>query len=835
MADRSPDPAVAGSTVRGGAIVVSLPPKQNRPCEHRLVHPLLDDEKLSGPREVRISARPVREAIPVGDINAFVVAVERACQVWGGAADPIVPVSSAGEVSDLYRDKLHGSNVDHVVGSKVNRMDFRPLSPDSPPEISFWGKQLALGLLPYRKQAQQPSLEVVELSADDPWRAIYAACLGTLPRAIDPQLVAQGQWVPDLTFDDFVEVSRVLARGSLADLRTRAGEVTRDVFTPRRSSMLSLGYGASNVMTLGASDPLLPDANYLRRHYGPDVVVVCAPGAVEDVALLWNLRAAHGDRYTLPIGIPLDEFSALALQEILDDPAVGRLRMTRSRRVLVTSATVPTEQLTRLANSGGAEITNVAFADHAEVLDFGRVFGWSRDEVIIWADGSARYTPLDTNTERGLRRERNLSDLLRFQFDLEVPDAPIPEADDFRVQPNGETFHGGVRSIWMSLSHSDRVREVTWPSRSLLARSVARTRGLDLRESVPGTAASTLLQGVGGLLELGHLCHAPLLELLEEMSTRQGFPWYRAKLRRDGADADPAEAVADAVDDLPAYTSHRFKKALGNSTAATKWWLQWAERAELIVKGFSIVCAACGAKQWLPVASFSPPIRCHGCGREMRSPFGGRTSLEFEYRLSERLRRVYEADAMGHLLVARYLYGIVMGFRGDRLIGMHPGTEVLRGGRVVGEADVLLLTRSAEFVPVEVKRTSAGLVPSEIEKLDILCKELASPWSAVAVGQYARDAGADMSSLRLKNPDNTYRRVALTLDHLLEPVPTWTVSGDPFAWTPLNPVAIAEREADFVKITAARETSDFEHWKEESMLRAVRTSPSAERTSPSSS
>ncbi|MGN7187381.1 hypothetical protein [Microbacterium enclense] len=762
-------------------------------------------------------------------MTTFVTAVERACQVWGGATDAIVPVGSAGEVSELYRVKLHGSNVDQVVGSKVDRLDFRPLAPDSPPEMSFWGKQLALGLLPYRKQGHQPSLEVMDLDADDPWRAIYAACLGTLPRDIAPQLVEQGKWVSGLTFDDFVEVTRVRARGSLADLRARTGEVTRDVFTPRRTTMLSLGYGASNVMTLGATDPLLPDANFLKRHYGPDVLVVCAPDAVEDVALLWNLRAAHGDRYTLPMGIPLHEFNAHALEEILDDPGVGRLRMTRSRRVLVTSATIPTSQLVALASPGGGEIPNVAFADQVEVLDFGRVFGWSRDEVIVWADGSAGYTPLDTNTERELRRERNLNDLLRFQFDLEVPDAPIPDSDDFRVDPGSESFHGGVRSVWMSLSRSDRVTRVSWPSRSLLARSVASTRGLDVRESAPGRAASTLLQGVGGLQDLGPLCHAPLLKLLEEMAARHGFSWYRNRHRRDGTEAQPADAVADAVEDLPAYTSHRFKNALGNSTAATKWWLQWAERAELIVKGFSVACAECGAKQWLPVDSFSPPIRCHGCGREIRSPFGNRTSLEFEYRLSERLRRVYEADAMGHLLVARYLHGVIMGSHSDRLIGMHPGTEILKGGTVVGEADVLLLTRSAEFVPVEVKRTSAGLVPSEIDKLNALCTELGSPWSAVAVSQYARDAGEDMSALQLKNPDHTYRRMTLTLDHLLEPIPTWTVSTDPFAWAPLDPEAIASREAEFVKVTAARGTSNFERWKEESMLRAARTSRSAQR------
>ena len=49
------------------------------------------------------------------------------------------------------------------------------------PERSAWNRQLAIGLLEYGKQDTKRELQVVELEPSDPWRPIYAACLGLLP------------------------------------------------------------------------------------------------------------------------------------------------------------------------------------------------------------------------------------------------------------------------------------------------------------------------------------------------------------------------------------------------------------------------------------------------------------------------------------------------------------------------------------------------------------------------------------------------------------------------------------------------------------------------------
>lgn len=165
----------------------------------------------------------------------------------------------------------------------------------------------------------------------------------------------------------------------------------------------------------------------------------------------------------------------------------------------------------------------------------------------------------------------------------------------------------------------------------------------------------------GGLSYVSLLAHAPLLDLLEQMSARHGFGWYKERLRSQHEEADPTAAVPSSADDLPEKVFPDFKRALGNSDRAAKYWLLWAERSGLVIKGLDLLCVKCRAKQWIPVGAFAPPIICRGCGEGMETPFGDRPTVNFTYRVSERLRRVYEQDAMGHLLVAHYFDSLLGG------------------------------------------------------------------------------------------------------------------------------------------------------------------------------
>ena len=795
---------------------------------------LLDDDRLDGPHEVHVSFRPQRVALPIpfGAVGGALAVIEDQCQVWGGATTPLIPLALDGAVPDAYASILPGSAVDHVLGLDIYALGSGgPLMPETPVnERGRWGSQFAAALLDYHRQDSYGVLEVVELDDDDPWRPIYAACLGRLPDAPAPELLSAGYLRPELTFEDFLQVERVCVSGGLDDLLARLSADGR--ITPRQLSMLHLAYGNAGSTALRSKPDVLPSPGFDRYDAGPNVVVVCSPGSLDDLALLWNLRGAHGDGRVMPIGLPLDAVTPAAIQTLVGHERVARNGFAH-RSAYITSASIDVEAITgRLGAILEVDRPLVAVSALSAMLDFGHPGGWHRDDVLVWREGCAQLTPLPADSHLEIFQRGSMSDLTRMVYDLAVPSSPFPHVADVRVDPFNGTFAAGYRtSSNIGVRSRTQVQHVEWPSTSLIARSIARRRDLDLLESEPGRACRVLLSGMKDLSYVAFFAHAPLLDLLEQMAARHGFGWYKNRLRALNEDADPIAAVPTTSDDLPDKSFNEFKKVLGNNDKATRFWLLWAERAGLVIKGLPLQCVKCLAKQWIPVMAFSPPIICRGCGEPMDEPFGDRPTVNFTYRLSERLRRVYEQDAMGHLLVAHFFDSLLSSGKSGRLIGLHAGMEVrpVDTSAAVGEADVLLLTRLGEFIPVEVKRRAVGLTPEEITKLDNLASALTSPWSAVAASEYARTAEVDLAeSVVRSEADGTYKRMVLTYDQLLEPMLVWSMGDDPFAFKQLTADEITNREQGFVDGLARRSTDEPESMFEYEMLRR-RTPP----TSPS--
>jgi len=465
------------------------------------------------------------------------------------------------------------------------------------------------------------------------------------------------------------------------------------------------------------------------------------------------------------------------------------------------------------------------------MLDFGYPGGWHRDDVLVWREGRAQLTPLPADSHLEIFQRGSMNDLTRMVYDLAVPSCPFPQVADVRVHTFNWTFAAGHRTSSTGARSRTQVQHVEWPSTFLIARSVARRRGIDLVESEPGRACRVLLSGMKGLGYVAFLAHAPLLDLLEQMAARHGFGWYKKRLRALNEDANPVAAVPTTSDDLPDKSFNEFKKVLGNNDKATRFWLLWAERAGLIIKGLPLQCMKCLGKQWIPVIAFSPPIICRGCGEPMDEPFGDRPTVNFTYRLSERLRRVYEQDAMGHLLVAHFFDSLMSSGKSGRLIGLHAGMEVrfVDTSAAIGEADVLLLTRLGEFIPVEVKRRAVGLTVEEITKLDDLARGMTSPWSAVAACEYAHAAAVNLTQSVVRSEvDGTYIRMVLTYDQLLEPMLVCLMGADPFAFNQLTADEITKREQGFVNGLARRSTDEPESMFDYEMLR-----PHTPPTSPS--
>jgi hypothetical protein len=654
----------------------------------------------------------------------------------------------------------------------------------------------------------------VALDADDPWRPIYMACLGDLPQRPDERFLHKTYLNPELMFEDFLDVTRPAALGSLSDLLERLDN--DEVMTPRQLSMTHLAYGTAGSTSIRDESGALPEPDYARFDAGPNVVVVCRSGSVADIAMLWNLRAALGDGFVTPIGLPEDGTTPEAIAAIVGHPR--RSHQGWSRRTLyVTSASIPVDELQqRLGHVG----EHVALASRDQMLTLGAAAGWPRDEVLVWHEGVSSFVPgADEHYRQVLARFGWRFDC-DMAVDVSLPTFPFPAGDDVRVDASNWTFADGSASNGIGRRATEAIT-INWPSRLLMAQAVARRRDLRLAESEPGRAAMVVLSGLTSGWELANLAHAPLLALLESMAARQGMSWYRQRLRSAGQPLALIELVARTADDLPEASMHDFKRALRNNQAAARYWLYWAERRGLIVKGFPLECPHCRSKQWTPVAAFAPPIVCRGCAQRIETPFGDRPQVDFKYRLSERLRRVYEHDAMGHLLTMSFFQSIFSAFRGSRLVGAHPGMEVRRLGQeaVVGEADNLLLFREGDFVPVEVKRSFDGVVPAETDKLDDLATLLRAPWSAIAVCQYGHAAPERYTQLESRGQGADPFRLILSYDRLLDPSPHWALGDDPFAWRPLSEEEIDEREKRFVERLARGGEEESTDWLEYAMLR----------------
>jgi len=151
---------------------------------------VLDDEQLSGAHTLRVSIRPPRRArlLPTGNTAHLLAAIELNCQLWGGAASPVVPLDRSGRVDELYRGKIFGAALDRVEGIYMREFDPEAVLRAEWPEAKFQDELAMIFLDANNKDSYRP-VTVTVLAEDDPWRPIYAACLGNLPKAPDEKLL----------------------------------------------------------------------------------------------------------------------------------------------------------------------------------------------------------------------------------------------------------------------------------------------------------------------------------------------------------------------------------------------------------------------------------------------------------------------------------------------------------------------------------------------------------------------------------------------------------------------------------------------------------------------
>lgn len=379
----------------------------------------------------------------------------------------------------------------------------------------------------------------------------------------------------------------------------------------------------------------------------------------------------------------------------------------------------------------------------------------------------------------------------------------------------GEDWFGRYKAGAAQVSVSDLRRQETvgvrWPSPWTALAATAISHGLHVTPSEPGLAATALIRTLGSVEAVQFLRHRPLIELLRRMAERSGMSWWKRRwtsavreMDGDSIDEDVVRKVeafleSDTAALAPAGEGRAvpfkdFVRALGSDVGARRW-VAWAERRHLLVRGSDVDCGGCRTHFWVPLAALPPPVPCPGCGRLLEHPYPA-GELRFTYRLGEPLRRTFETDSFGHVL-ALHWFDAYIGRRG--LVGAHPGTNLAPINdptSVIGEVDLLLLLADGRLVPVEVKRTIAGVGNDAVRKLDDVSDALDAPWDALAVTMPARDA-APLSERQRRLPSRP--RVVLTDDQLLSQRLFWGMGEDPFEWRPQIVEQDQEQELQFTR------------------------------------
>jgi hypothetical protein len=772
---------------------------------------LLDDELLSGTYDVATLLRPQRavRCVDESDGAALVRMMTYLCQVWGGHAHPIIPIADL-TVPAPYLRCLHHDQYDII----DRRFSAEPplVLPKRIIQEPAWDHP-AIIVAAHQRRDLWRTVEVAELDPEDPWAPIYAATLGVLPRELDANLRGFMGIESDLAFDEIVPIEYTPVTGSLDDLIARLTKTK--VLSPRQLAANALATGLEPDSSFLGESPLLPSPHHERRAAGPNVIVVISDGNAADLALLWTLRGAHGDRRAMPIGVPADQVTPGALAR-LQQPGIAAAFGLGGGSCRLTSTSVELDELVLLASG-----TPMAAVPYDKLLTFGPAPGRHRSQVAIFSEGAAYLEAMTESDREPLILSRQMMRPPSLVLDVRVPEAPLPADLTMRGARYAPSFQAGSAQVRPNANSIASVR-VQWPSSWTALAAVARTRNLHVSQSEPGRAASTLIAALGSVDSVRWLMQRPLIALLHRLAERSGMAWQknqlndlRAKLTSQGRDAvviDEAEVALSTPEHVVTPTGEgraldfqQFRRVLSSEKAAARW-VMWAERHHLLVRGVDIVCPNCGASSWLPVASMPPPVGCSGCGRLLPEPYGPR-HVKFTYRMGEPLRRVLETDSLGHVFVLHW-FTKLLDLRGG-LVGAHPGVNFDSGEgenrRRIGEADVLLLFVDGRLVPIEVKRTAAGVDESALEKMDRLAVALQAPFDVVAMSQPARDYPALPDAVR--QPVD-HLRLVISDDQVLDRLPLWSAGSNPFRWDPRGEADDGERDQVFIRDLEAIEPDE---------------------------
>lgn len=754
---------------------------------------LLDQSRLNGTYGVRRVLGPPLLGLLVDSFDDGIAAITESCQWWGGAVNPLLPLTSRKRLPARWKHFADETSFDALEARgkfSARRTDF---------EERVLGRKLGHGypdhLLATVAFSGEDTDRWTPVAAalpprDNPWFMSYVSALGRWPEQPDPRLLDWAHLSPGLQWADAFPVEfSLLASAGPDDLLKRLRESAQ---SPAQRSTVFLGVArAGRHDSIADDESRIPYPRVDARLIGPNIVVLYTPESLQDLCLVWALRAAHGLPRGLPLAVPDSEDVGTALSLFQSEHAGEHFGLGGDRRWALASLSIPIARLREVAAIDGNRWRAVRVE---EILQSPSRAGRESSAFATFVEGEARIETWNQE-DRGLvgSRPRGAPDF-GLTVNLQLEDRVLPRSVSLtgRFPYDGYYYDGGWHLS--ARRHDSGTRPMRWPSGWTVIRALARDRGLDASPSAAGAAAATFLRQLRG--HVAPLLLPELVATLHELAERRGMTWFRARAREIASEVAQADQTArlDRVDERLQSLSLRpfedegreltfatLRRVLGTASQ-TGAWLEWALDASILVQGISVSCTHCGATSWRSVNELTPPIVCRGCAAPVRRPLPV-NQLEFRFRASEGLLRLVDSDALSHVLALRWWCEYFSSaFRRSYLYGAFPGVEFKRRGssETIGEADVLLVFTDGSLVAGECKRGPIGLNETELGKLDRLSAALDSSWDFVATIAPGRECSQVWRDLAER--DSSRPRLVLTGDQLFDALIMRQLGADEFAW-----------------------------------------------------
>ncbi|MEX3646879.1 hypothetical protein [Mycolicibacterium porcinum] len=624
---------------------------------------------------------------------------------------------------------------------------------------------------------------------ESPWYAAYLALFGDVPDNPDPARNRQNGLFDELKFADVVDIASVDAEPSMRDILKR-------MMTAQQISAVELTRVRLPTSVVGGYNRGLPPRSRFSwggssglSRYGPNVLVVYEADSIEDLTLVWNLRARFAHPSGLPLALPLTDIAADDVRAVAQTPQAQHY-FGLDHNLAITSFSVSEEKLLELSSGTGFDVVGP--------WEFvGEIYGCgvTSTEMVQFADGRATvpcFTPTDIETLGQSYLDSDGSNWLTLT--AVVSENRLPPSRMMRRSrwQDPGYLHGNI----VHVGKLDEFRTLVHPSGLEVLRALALDHGLEARVSTPGKAAENLIRAAGGDLSM---FASPAISLLFDGMARRGHAsLVKRRLNQflAGTDVIPgsekyevlAERLDQAlgapdVDEIGHLNINRIRGIFGLGVKdlplkETAVWVDWAVRRRLILRGVEAVCRNCKHMQWRPLGDVVPELQCHGCGLLIDSPFGAQ-KIDYQYRASEILLRAVEHDVLSHVLAVRHICEIL---GRQSVFGAYPGVELVEvGGRdVVAEFDVVIVLSTGKWVVGECKARQRGLNELELGKL----WQAADRVGAVATFAATLDVGSSCSEWwRPAQDPNGRPHFALSAGHLYDlPAYPAAYGQDLFEW-----------------------------------------------------